>query len=357
MDSYSEYSKTIVDVWKYSSLLLMAIGITGNMLSLITVTSKHCKKSSFTVYLAALAIADSTVLILSSIDTWLLRVYQINLEQYGTSTCKLLIFFLFLFSDVSSWLIVAITIERAVSTLFLQRFSTIYSLRSGCVTVGIITGFFASLNIHLVYGVSYTFSGNFSLCGYVDIQYEDFFFSYFVWIDLVVYSILPIILIIIGNAIIVIKFNQARKAVAPITNSGQFHLSQTNRRYKRQLLVITLMISMAFIVFTLPISIITTLRNYIFSDDSSEGQAQIADTVVFVLFRLNYSMNFFFYVLSGKRFRRDLKSALCCRQKIDGVSTISYPNGELRMKLTATSSMSQRDTNSSYKSRRKGSLI
>ena len=40
------------------SIIFLCVGTVGNSLSIITVSNKHCKRSSYTVYLAALAIVD-----------------------------------------------------------------------------------------------------------------------------------------------------------------------------------------------------------------------------------------------------------------------------------------------------------
>ena len=73
----------VADVLKYSFLVVSVLGLVGNSFSLLTVTSKKCKKSSFTLYIASLAVVDSCMLVTNSVDTLLLGAYKVDLGQHG----------------------------------------------------------------------------------------------------------------------------------------------------------------------------------------------------------------------------------------------------------------------------------
>ena len=55
-------------------------GLAGNALPLIIVTNKHCKKSSFTTYLAALAIVDAAVLTFGCLEGFLIFGLHVDLS-------------------------------------------------------------------------------------------------------------------------------------------------------------------------------------------------------------------------------------------------------------------------------------
>ena len=314
LDSLYRSDSPVVDALKYTSLILTLLGLVGNSLSLITVTSKHCKKSSFTLYLGALAVVDSCVLILTLVQTWVFTAYEVDLGQYGAVTCKFFLFSLVLLSAVSSWLVIAVTAERVAATTYPHRFKTIYSACFGIRVVGILFVCMSLLFAHLLYGMEYTYVEQHPLCVYVDSAYKYFKRYFFVWIDSIIFFVLPIIIITAGNIVILIKVRNSRKQIAPVTSN-----TQAAKRTSRHLVIITLLISSTFIVLTMPACVFLNISRIIF-DESNDAQRQIAFTIVSTLMRLNFSTNFYLYILSGHRFRDLFKSAISCNRRIQPAS-------------------------------------
>ena len=83
-----------------------------------------------------------------------------NLKQYGSVVCKLALHFAILFSEISSWLIVAMVVELTVCACVLTLFDWLKRLRTADVVIGIVTLFLALLHSHLLYGVDYIKQGN-----------------------------------------------------------------------------------------------------------------------------------------------------------------------------------------------------
>ena len=316
MEAYDQLTGSLLGVWTYTPLVLTVIGTTGNVLSLIVFCSSRCRKSSFTVYLGALAITDSVVLITALVHTWLFRVFRPDLGEYGTASCKLLVSFTYFFSQVSSWLVVTITVERTLCSFYIQFYKRTKSVRFGLVTVGIVVASIAILNSHISYGITYHYYNNNTFCGFVDDSYTYFFVNYYVWIDTTTFFVVPIIIIVIGNSATVIKVYQTQKAVTRTNSIGMLIATQMNRK-SRNVFIITLMVSVSFIVCISPPTLFFALKPYFFNIDQfrqSFGE-QVAECVVYMLYCLNYSVNFYLYMLSGSRFRRDLKSAICRKSK------------------------------------------
>ena len=311
LDSLYKFDGTVVDTLKYTSLLLTLLGFVGNSCSLVTVISKHCKKSSFTVYLGTLAVVDSCVLTITLVETWVFSVYQMDLGRYGAFTCKCVLFSGMVLTAVSSWLVIALTAERAAATVYPHRFKQIHSVKSGIKIVGIIVTCMALAYAHLLYGKEYSYVEHHPFCVYVDSTYEYFKRRYIVVIDAIIFIIFPMLIISIGNIVIVVKVRNSGKQIAPATSN-----TQAAKKASRHLVIITLLISSSFIVFTMPACIFFMISRGLF-DESNDAQRQVAFTAVTTLMRFNHSTNFFLYIVSGQRFRKLFKIALSCKHRVE----------------------------------------
>ena len=104
-----------MDVAFYRTIIIpifIFIGIVGNILSIITLSNKHCKKSSYTVFLTALAIADILTLVFVVSDRWVIETFNIPMTVIGPVYCKLNMFFASSFPSISTWTTVLLAIER-----------------------------------------------------------------------------------------------------------------------------------------------------------------------------------------------------------------------------------------------------
>ena len=303
----------ILLVWTYLPPIIVVVGTAGNILSFITVTNKHCKKSSFTTYIAAFAVVDTVYLLLVVLNSWLHFVYDINLQEIHIVTCKLLEFLILFLGHSSSWLIASLTVERTFCTYFPHKVKTMCRPKTGYVVVGLILGFISALNIHELIGFIYQENQqdtNVTMCGFVNVRYKNFMMYYFSWIEFSLYFLLPVIVIITCNFATVIKIFRNSDT------SRMAHAFDLNRKKRnRHLLVITLLVSFTYVVSISPVTLYLTLKPYLFKDAdyffSSTQTEDIVSTIVYHLGFLNHAINFFLYILSGERFRKDLRAAFC----------------------------------------------
>ena len=117
----------------------------------------------------------------------------------------------------------------------------------------------------------------------------------------------PAVIIIIRNRVTVTRL---------INTGGRFHsnTSEANKARKRQAIIVTFCVSSAFILHVGPLGIYVALWPFVFSesadllrDQFGSRAGMIVYTVVSTLAQVNFAM----YVLSGPRFRRDLKMTIC----------------------------------------------
>ena len=152
--------------------------------------------------------------------------------------------------------------------------------------------------------------GNETICGIEDGGYETFFSSYFSWIDNIVLFLLPAVLTISCNVAIVTRLMR-------IGENFNSNVTETNKARKRQAMIMTLIVSTAFVLLDGPLGVYVVLWPFVFSesadlyrDQFSSKEDMIVYTVVSTLAQVNHCINFVMYFLSGPRFRRDLKVAV-----------------------------------------------
>ena len=138
----------------------LCIGTVGNILSIVTVTNKHCKKSSYTVYLAGLAIADLLTLYFAILAIPLPETFGSNLTVRSALFCKLHLYFLYLFSGVSIWLIVILALERTFAVYFPFKAKSVCKPKTALITIALLVAVFSVLNSHYLYGMQIQSAGS-----------------------------------------------------------------------------------------------------------------------------------------------------------------------------------------------------
>ena len=342
---------------------IVCLGTVGNILSFLTVTNRHEDKSSYTVYLASLAIVDTLSLFGIAVDTWLPTAFGINLLEtwIGHPYCRLSEFTVVFFTDISAWLIVLLTLERCFCIYFPHKVKIFCRPKNGIViTIGLVL-FFLVFNSHFIYGnvlgnkelvtterrvsnwthsipndtvvsvtvdwVTEEFNGNALVtqstfvesygyktnvsetsCVFVNEAYG-YFFKTWVLIDIAMYFILPVLIIIIANTATGMKiYWSARTTTSSIASLAL--------QRSRHVLILTSLVSTAYVVFVAP-----AVGLQYFSLLSTEGKwfgytdgYHVAESLQLAsecLFLCNHSVNICLYILSGSRFRNDLKSMFC----------------------------------------------
>ena len=136
------------------SAVFLFVGTVGNILSVITVTNKHCKKSSYTVYLAGLAIADlltlyTFIIVINSQQ----ETFGINLTTTSPLFCKFHVALSGLFACISIWLMVILALERTFVVYFPFKVKSVCKPKTAFIITAMIVTFFVAYHSHYVYGM------------------------------------------------------------------------------------------------------------------------------------------------------------------------------------------------------------
>ena len=160
---------------------------------------------------------------------------------------------------------------------------------------------------------------NTAFCGFVDQSYADFY-RYWTLLDAMIYFCFPVVIIITANTATWIQVYRSSRGVLK-------SLATLMQRRTQHVVIITSLISAAFIVFVTPLTVLFVTEALMVDDIKyvlyNEDRA-VWDFVAECLYLCNHSCNFFLYILSGRRFRNSLKAAFCKLKLQRGTPKIQF---------------------------------
>jgi hypothetical protein len=196
--------------------VLLIFGTFTNIFTLFVLSTKRMLRHSTYVYLFILAIADLFALWLGLVRDYLAHGFSI----YITSTwlCKLHSFFFYLTLDFSSWILVAVSLDRLFAVTYVFSAHHNHFFLTPKVLCTIIFTFLFIINLHLVYFVegfdqkllnvssgavqSIGISNEYFNCvinNHLNHNYLEFLKNIWPYIDLSLYTIIPFCIMFICN--------------------------------------------------------------------------------------------------------------------------------------------------------------
>ena len=270
--------------------ILMALGIPGNILSIIILY--RLKKSQPSTYLLCLAVSDLIVLSVWELFDWVGSAFKINfIDNYGIF-CRIQTFGYFSGIQISSWMLVLVTLERVCSVLYPHKVRTVFSpcrsLLSVLLTVTCIVG----MNIKFLAGIQNISTERY--CFESD-NFDYFYVQVWPWIYLNTGFFIPCVFLLCGNIVIVVTL--WRK-----TNEASVSLHH-NTAIKNKVSVVTkrvIVLNSAYIVCGSPICVYVIINLFGWLD------SELVKTILTMLMLTNNSINFFLYIMVGSMFRKEL---------------------------------------------------
>ncbi|CAF2215319.1 unnamed protein product [Rotaria magnacalcarata] len=138
---------SIIIILKVYPVLLLVLGSLGNLLSFCVLLRANMRRYSTFCYLACLALVDLGVIITFCIN--FISLYHFNNDiQDEPFACNLFAFCIYFLPQYSSWILVAVSIDRVISAKYLRLAKT-WSKPKHSVLVTLILGLFLGiLNSH-----------------------------------------------------------------------------------------------------------------------------------------------------------------------------------------------------------------
>lgn len=305
----SEYIMKIVPI------ILLTIGTIGNVFSIVVLLRKRLRKSTTSLYLTVLAVSDLTVIYSGLSRHWIKHVYNFDVRHMSEISCKVNVFITYLALYFSSWLLVAVTIERVLVVWFPMNAKFRSNKKIAACVICVLFTVLVVFDAHILYGRKdiIVFEGNttkIKLCYYMDEEYRLFYKQVFPWIDLALFSGIPFCMLLIGNILIAIKLLSTKKRLDKWKNTQAAPSSTVKRTYNTFKILFTL--NTVFLVCTTPISIYI-IGDFYWQKDASEKTVAVLKlvwTIFDMMMYCNNTFNFLLYCISGDTFRQELKSLI-----------------------------------------------
>lgn len=329
------YEKGQLVIWYVFPIVHVVVGTFGNIVTSLVIFRAR-KVTSTTVVLLALAFSDTVFLISAPLRNWLIIVYKFDIRGFTNIGCKIAVLVVYSSYQASSWFLVVLTAERLMCILKPHKVKLYFTPRNSMIIVFVKATVIVAQNSHLLYGF-----GNKPLpqyesredCLIAEPSYVTFYVYYLHWIHFTFGYIVPCLFIIIGNSIIIYKMRRSfstRKLQVRSSSQkseSQFSTSTRMSRQRNSLTVMLVMLNLFFFVSQTPLTLFLILEPLLIGNinryacvdfekyTESSAKFKFTESIVHNLGYLNASINFVLYVVSGSRFRKNVKDLLLCRSR------------------------------------------
>jgi hypothetical protein len=213
------------------------------------------------------------------------------------------------------WILCVISLERAAVTRRIVWNQNVFSHKHSYCTLVIIYTILFFLNIHylIFFGSeqekNYQFTNNqtertlLAMCSSNLIRppveaYESFLTYYFSWMDFIINSLIPFIIILIANASVMYAVCKSRILMK------QLGIRQTRSPRDTQLAYILFVSTFLFLLLTFPLRVFSVVEPYL---KYKQEYLILLDGIMRFLLYLDHGCGFYLYTFTGELFRRELK--------------------------------------------------
>ena len=285
------------NIHRYFLICLFPLFFLLNLVCLLTVIQKHNKKISTCVFMAALAVNDNLVMLFNLV-TWMAA--EFNLFPLTPLACGFAVYFNHVLWALSFYIMTAMTYDKMYAVVWSHRSKdkcTARRARITCLVVAVLV---------IVFFVPLGFFAGMNPVGNSCIRYsqDTWYITLYAHISMIVYPLLPFASVVTMNSIILFKLCRRQ--------SSEVSISTASQKAQKQLLVMLLIVSSTHLVLTIPFEARDIYSYYVTYGNTPESIAEnyFYFIVTYELITLNSGINFFLYMLSGRRFRIDLQILL-----------------------------------------------
>ena len=286
-------------------LLIVLLGMVGNVLLFVMMRDKKLTTLSYSVYLKSLAISD-TLLLLVKIEQETERVFSLpKLIFISSGWCKSFISFKFLLMNLSPWLVVGLTLDRYVCICFpLTRHKLCTRMKAICVCLSMVVASAV---------VVFPFLLEMKLVKAGCITSERISY-YYILMRLIISSTVPCLVILIFNILIVIHIQRSHNFRSMFTRSRPDAPSRQIDSSTRPLVLVSIL---AFVTL-LPASITEASEITLTNLKAGRNSLMLNNKFwsIFILFYLlNFAQNFYILIASSSNYRGIIRARLGCWKK------------------------------------------
>ncbi|XP_067935974.1 thyrotropin-releasing hormone receptor-like [Watersipora subatra] len=317
--------------------LLVALSIIGNSITFSVMLREKLRHTATAVFIASLAVMDTMATITGLSRHFILKTFGVDVRNLSATSCSVHRFFLYISLDTSSWLLGLIAIERFIAVCKPQHYKRLRTASMALKVVGVLVLLHVVFNMHVFWtrGINWieveNVNDNSSTvelnCGYTSEESRFFWTHHQGWMVLVWYCIIPFTTMLVLDIFIIQRLYKLQRTSLNRTSISRTHsgvsetgLAKHTNSMTRMLLTVTLY----FLIITTPVFIFTMCQSLLFYNDPTDGRTlgkeeeeklarmELIDASLTILLYLNHSINFCLYLLTGRRFRRELSTMLNC---------------------------------------------
>ncbi|XP_013389190.1 G-protein coupled receptor daf-37 [Lingula anatina] len=342
-------SSAAVLLMKVIPIVFLVFGTAGNILSIVVLRRPFMRKTWTGFFLSSLAVVDTLVL-WTGLLRHTIKAYNpdTDIRDLSSIGCKLHRFLLYVFLDMSAWILVALTVGRYITVCHVFKASTWCTRKRALIALLVIILFTVGLNLHTLWTVDLNCNPATGQLKCDHFQETDPYF-YFVenavpWIAVCVYAFGPFTIMIILNGCIIRRIRKSQRyhnsmKVRSISIQSQNSICDDkisfnkngapgpslgttsspypdcpnkdhHNEHARSTTVMLLVVTFAFLLLASP-SFVNLIVEY-YTRNTHEltlehkSEHQLGSTLVLILNYMNHAVNFILYCVSGKSFRDEL---------------------------------------------------
>ena len=291
----------------------LLVGLFGNTVSFLVMSSVTYRRKSYSYYLRALAVTDTLALLLITVEDVNQITHHLGLLDRGILyahtdvTCKLNVFSYHVVNVMSSWLVVCFTIDRYIAVCHPLYRARLCRERIAVQTIALLLlAVCASQSYHLVFVTHdaarprepcFAYGTKEQAILYIELNY--------IWYNMTLLFGVPFVIMLACNG----------RIICHISYMANIQTSEHHRQPKKVSLAIYTLyaVCFTFVITLLPNAVLSLIQyvTYMLLHSFSLLCHLRQLSAPFQMIRLiNYSCNFVLYGLTGRRFRLEAKEVL-----------------------------------------------
>ncbi len=284
---------------RYLSLIIVILGTSGNIMSLIVFSTKSMSGSVSSIFFRILAIVDTIFLFSTLPRYWIIVIFRYDIRNYHDVICKIHPFLVYWSGHLTGWILSAVAIERAVGVSMPHIYKSMVTRKRAKVLLATIILALGGLDSYLLFSRRI-------IAGYCSTDPDMIEFDHNVWfyLDITAYCFCPFTMICLSNVCIiffVVRSSIWRKK-SLTTNQASASTSSLS--------TILITVSVVYLACSLPVEIYIPVNNAWRVPGmtwKTYSLLSLYNAFATLLAPVNSAANFYLYCLSGTTFRKALK--------------------------------------------------
>ncbi|CAF0824254.1 unnamed protein product [Didymodactylos carnosus] len=296
------------------------IGTLGNCLSILVLLRQNLRRHVTMRYLIAVSVADTVSLYgwnLNNFYKFTINPRQDNLEEISIFHCRAVSFMSFVGLQLSSWCLTAVSLDRCLSLYSMAWKHSFGKLSRTVYNILALTILCLLLNCHILFKNGYRVNNpsctqDCVIC-YKTPTDSTYIFPNWERVHLIVYNLFPFIIMSACNTyIIYVTINSSRIKTK----------SRRSQNQLRQITVMLISVTFAFILLTLPTCVYFVFFRHHMSGEPRLYRYMLQIILVSIQFT-SHAVNFFLYCFTATNFRHELFAVvkLICHKQTTNIQT------------------------------------